>query len=141
MTLSSQEDFDLNDPLGADLMIGSDLDPAHRMVSGLELYRRDMMHRITTRRGLNIDDPDYGLDVVEELLSAALTPAQLIAIPKRLEAEIRKDPRTDTVQVTLTPTSPPDGWTVLIAGTAGGNQPYRLVVGISDALARILEEG
>src|SRR5262245_11232014 len=97
-------DFDIEDPLGADMLWTEDLDATHRLESGLSLLAHDIFARITTPRGKLIDDPDYGISVIDELLCEPLTRARLAALPRRLEVEILKDPRVHGVRVKLTQT-------------------------------------
>jgi len=140
MPLQHDPDFDLADPLGVDLYWPDDLDAGHRLESGIALFVHDIFGRITCPKGRNVDDPLYGIDVVEELLHKPLTPAQLNTLPRRIENEIRQDPRTETVVCTLTQTDT-NSFTLDISGTTTeDDQPFALVVGVSQALGVILED-
>lgn len=138
MPTQGEAEFDAADPLGCDLLWTDDLDPAHRLESGTSLLAHDIFARWTCRRGLNPDDADYGLDVIEEMLSAAMTPSALAMLPKRLEAEARKDDRVDTISVTITQTAT-YAYKIVAVGKAGSGAPFRLVASVADAYARVLE--
>lgn len=137
MPLQGTNGFDRNDPLGCDLAWTDDLNPTHRLESGLDQLRHDIYGRITCPHGRLIDDPDYGFDVKGELLHKPMAPKDLLVFPRRVEAEIRKDERVDEVKVTLTQS---DTYTFLldIRGLAGPG-PFRLVVEVTSAYARIVE--
>ena len=64
-----------------------------------ELYQ-DLVHRIITPPGQNIDDPDNGLGI-DGLLSGSN--ADLISLGPRIEAELRKDDRVADVRALVTP--------------------------------------
>lgn len=137
MPLTQATPYDPNDELGVDLMVTDDLDPVHQVESGLSLFKHDIFHRITTPRGTNPDDPDYGIDVREEILHKPLTPAEFQAIPRRVEGEIRKDPRTLKVSCELTRTAPNAAKLTIRGTTAQG--PFELVTSISEAAVIILK--
>lgn len=139
MPRQDQQGFDRADPLGCDLAWPDDLDATHRLESGISCYVHDIFGRITCPNGRLVDDEDFGIDVVGELLHRPLTPQMLAQFPRRIEAEISKDPRTDTVAVTLTKTGA-NAYRLEARGTCGGGQPYRLVAAIADAEVRMLED-
>ncbi len=136
--ISQALEYDPDDPLGVDLRVTDDLDPAHQLESGIALLRHDLFHRITTPRGLNPDDPDYGIDVREEILHKGMTRFQLATIPRRIEAEIRKDERVAKVVATLAMTGTYSA-RVTIRGTAAQG-PFALVVDVAQAGAAIAKE-
>ncbi len=61
---------------------------------------QDAYHRLSTRKGSLLDDPDFGFDLVS-LLSAPLTQEQLTALPLQIQNELAKDDRVDDVTVAL----------------------------------------
>lgn len=138
MPRQDQQGFDRADPLGCDLAWTDDLDATHRLESGTSQFAHDIFGRITCPNGRLIDDEEYGIDVVQELLHRPLTPQMLAQFPRRIEAEILKDPRTDQVSATLTNTGP-NAYRLEIRGACGGGQPFLLVAAIANAEARITE--
>lgn len=97
-------------------------------------------HRVITDRGQNPDDEDYGLNVVG-MLHRGMTSAEVAQVPGRLEAEIRKDPRVDTVRVTLTTEGAAgDRWKIGIRGQSDQG-PFDLVVSVGAAGAVLLGTG
>jgi phage baseplate assembly protein W len=88
-----------------DLRCYTDLDPfGEECATPLEELEQDVIHRVTTRRGSNLDDPDFGESVFDWLSAAA---ADTDAMRAELEAEIAKDPRVASVTVTVE--KPEDG--------------------------------
>lgn len=77
---------------GTDLKCGDDLDPAMGEVSGIDLMRQVVRHRLTTRRGSLLRYPDYGIDV-RDLLSEGVDDDALAQIPATIDAELAKDER------------------------------------------------
>jgi len=131
---------DFADPLGADVKLLNDLDVASRWVSGTGVVRQDILHRLTTRRGALLEDPDFGLDL-KGLLNAVLPPSEFAALPGQVEAEVRKDERVDSVDVRITRSaeSGPAEWEIaLTLGTASG--PFELILSVSNARVKILGE-
>lgn len=129
-------ELDLTDPLGADLMVGDDAEPTMRMVSGLALLARDAWHRITTRRGLVLDDEDFGIDITE-YLHAAMTPAAIANVETQVAAEIGKDPRVASVTAVLRQDGP-NAFTIVIRGTAITDEAFDLVGAVADVRPRLL---
>jgi hypothetical protein len=127
---------DLADPLGADMALGDDLDPAHRLTSGLGLLVLDLYRMLITDKGQLIDDPDYGLGV-RRLLHRAMTPAEIAQAPKQIEAGMRQDERVLRVDVALVPGDDVYHWRLVIRGEAAPG-PFELVAGIGDASTRLL---
>lgn len=120
--------------LGIDLDCLHDADELDRYTSGIDLLRQDIIHRITCPRGQLIGEPDYGLDV-SALLSKGMLPREKSALPGQLESEIRKDPRIETVEVTLDAVSDGMGgerWTLEVSGTSLYG-PFDLIASITEA--------
>lgn len=97
--------------------------------SGVAELGQAVYRRLTTPRGRLIDDADYGFDV-RELLHAGLTPDYQSRISSIIRAEVLKDERVVSCDVTSTYTD-----AVLVVsmscGTADG--PFSLTVDISEA--------
>lgn len=91
---------------GVDLLCVTDIDDNLTEVdpdSTLGMAQ-DAYHRITTTRGTNPDDQDYGRNLFEYLHRGA-TPADLLAMGGELEGELSKDDRFDLVTVAVVATS------------------------------------
>lgn len=75
-----------------------------RMASGVEILAQACYRRLTTARG-TLDDGEegavYGLDV-EEFIGRVGTDDAAAALPPVVEAELLKDDRIDSVEVTAT---------------------------------------
>ncbi len=70
-----------------------------------ELYQ-DLFHRLIERPGSNIDDPDRGFGL-EQQLSGGVRPADaLVTLQHGIEGELRKDDRVHDVKATVTTTAP-----------------------------------
>lgn len=85
---------------GTDLLWIDDLDPTHRMTSGTALVGQAIYHRLITPRGGLIDDPNYGLGLIEQLHQAK-TPVQQRALVTQIKAEALKDERVERCDVTM----------------------------------------
>lgn len=134
--ISQALDYDPNDPLGVDLRVTDDFDPAHQVESGIDLLKHDIFHRLTTPRGMNVDDPDYGIDLREEVLHKPLTRFALATIPRRLEAEVRKDERVKSVRITMVNTGQ-NSYRFTLSGVAFASGPFDFVIDVSKAGAII----
>lgn len=86
---------------GSDLDLAEDMAATGRRVSGNTLVGQAIFRRLTTPRGMLIDDRDYGFDV-RSLLSRAQTATQLAAIPGLVRSEVLKDERVATCSVAIT---------------------------------------
>lgn len=84
---------------GFDLACVSDLDEGLRTVSGARLLAEACVRRITTPRGMVLDDPDFGVDV-RDYLGAGVTSLELARMRAEVQAELGKDERI--VQATVT---------------------------------------
>ncbi len=126
-------------PYGRD-MSATDRIRRGRTTSGARLLAEAYYRRLITQRGSLIDDPDYGLPLVE-LLNTEMTPEQEAAIPGRIRNELRKDPRGDeaALRVELVPlsTGPIRSYRVDIYG-AGAEGPFELSVEVTDVTATLL---
>lgn len=131
-------ELDPADPLGADLLWGDDVDPTHRMVSGVVLLAHDLYHRVITPRGRNVDDDDYGLDI-RSMLHRGVTATVVAQIPSQLAAECRKDERVASIDVRLTDEGA-GRWRISFRGQSAKG-PFEFVAGVDEAGSRLLSVG
>lgn len=103
----------------------TDLAPDDPLAIAQAAYRR-----ITTPRGTLEDDPDYGIDVVEDL-SKASSEEERRSLAGRIRSEISKDERVASVVVTVTDLGAEK--TIEIVGTPeGSDEQFRLVLALTD---------
>lgn len=116
---------------GRDLSCTDDLDPTMREVVGFELMREAVHRRLRTRRGLLIDDPNYGIDALD-YVNGEMTAVELASIPAQIEGEIRKDERI--AECTITQTSTAAGGVALnvLCETAAG--PFSLTIPVTQVI-------
>lgn len=108
-----------------DVILGDDLD-----IQGAEWndpiaeLEQDIYHRLITPAGYNIDDPDFGLGLVQ-MLGGPEDPA----LASRVDAECKKDDRVDGTQ------------TIVERLSAAGdpNGVYRITVNLSPQGSVVLE--
>lgn len=83
---------------GSDLSCMDDLTEDCAELDGFDakIVAQSVYRRITTPRGSLLDDPDYGVDVMQ-FLSSGMTTKELRAIEGQLHGEIAKDDRVDAV--------------------------------------------
>ncbi|HSS39713.1 MAG TPA: GPW/gp25 family protein [Polyangia bacterium] len=86
--------------LGTDITLVSDLAPVWGVSAGTDNLINAILRRLTTPRGRLFYDPDYGYDVVSQL-NASLGPTDMARIQAAITAELRKDPRIQSMTVTL----------------------------------------
>lgn len=126
---------------GTDLSWTTDVDPLHRMATGTLLVSQAIFRRLNTPRGALLDDPEYGYDLVGQL-SVGQTQKQIGRVQSEVRAECLKDERVDSVDVVFTQVNNGNGpssvWNVAISGTTAAG-PFKLVVGVADAKALVLE--
>jgi hypothetical protein len=140
MARQDDSEFDLLDPLGCDVLVSDDIDAAHRLESGLSLLAHDVFWRWMTPRGRLLDDPDYGFGLIQEVLSQPLGVREISALPRRLEAEARKDERVQSISVTLENTGP-NAYRINARGLAVTGKVFNLVAEVSQAYQRIVTAG
>lgn len=114
---------------GLDLSCDTDLDPMLTTVTGATLMRQAVARRLQTRNGLLFSDPLYGLDV-RDLLSADIDASGLARIKALCAAELLRDERVSTVNVTATYATTTKTLTLTIVGD-GALGPFSLVVNAS----------
>lgn len=84
------------------------------------------------------DEANYGLDLAD-LIGSTSTASDAAALPGRIQGELSKDERIESVTVTVVSTTvgPSTSWKVSIAGeTAEG--PFSLVLVVSDVTVDLL---
>ncbi len=125
---------------GIDLVCIADLDPklAETRDDALESLAQDLFHRVTTERGVIVDDPDFGEDIASHA-SRALQSSDLDSIAGRLASECRKDDRVATVRVDVTQPSGPSSLHVEIFVTPQDSRlvSFRLIIPVTDGQAHL----
>lgn len=121
---------------GTDIDWLDDLNPTGRLVSGIELLRQAVFHRLSTPRGACLDAPDDGLDLAE-YLHKGVTPAELAGLPGEIRSELLKDPRFLDADVTLTATGA-NAYHVKILVTPSLGPEFDLVLSVEDAAVKLL---
>lgn len=112
-----------------------------RLVSGVRLVAEAAYRRVTTPRGMlqgGEDEANYGIDLAD-LIGSVVTTADAAALPGRIENELLKDERIESVDVTVTSSvvGPSTSWQVTIeAQTSEG--PFSLVLAVSDVTVELL---
>jgi phage baseplate assembly protein W len=124
---------------GTDLSATSGLDPSFSLVSGIRVVEEAAVRRLTTQRGTLFYAPDYGTDV-REMLAAKLDTARLSAWRSRIEAELLKDDRVETVRAVLTFTPATESVTVQVAGTTGAG-PFAFTLAVTAVSVELLPVG
>lgn len=119
---------------GTDLSCVDDLDPYMLEVSGIDVVSQAILRRLTTTRGMLIDDPDYGLNV-RDYLSATMDAKELTIMQSQLEAELLKDERILSVESTASMVLRTATIKLLVEV---GEGPFSLTLAISDVSAAIL---
>src|SRR5262245_61811739 len=74
-----------------------------RFVSGARLVAEAAYRRLTTPRGMlrgSEEEQNYGIDVTE-LVGSATSPATVATLQGRIRAELEKDERIESVNVTI----------------------------------------
>ena len=87
-----------------------------RFVSGVDLVAEAYYRRLTTTRGTLIggeEEQNYGLNLMS-LVGKAATPSFAASLPGKIENELMKDPRTESVSATV------------VSATAGPSVTYTI---------------
>ncbi|MCB9584545.1 MAG: hypothetical protein H6718_04075 [Polyangiaceae bacterium] len=125
-----------NAELGQDLLVTEDMDHLGRIDEGIRILVWDLIWRLRTARGKQLDDESYGMDLAS-YLHKGMTQREVITLPRLIEAELKKDERVDTVQATLTQEG--SVWRIRIEGTSGLG-PFRLIASVDEAAKLIFED-
>lgn len=111
------------------------------LVSGPRLVAEASYRRLRTTRGMlrgGEDEANYGLDLAD-LIGSVATKSDAAALPGRVQAELLKDERVESVTVTVTSTvdGPATSWTVSVEGTTADG-PFSLVLSVSEVTVDLL---
>lgn len=113
-----------------------------RYSRGVRLVAEAAYRRLITPAGSlhgGEEEQNYGFDLTS-LVGSAKTKSDAAALPGRIQAELRKDERIESVDVVVTVTTATNGavaWVVRIDGkTAEG--PFSFQVGIDDVSIELL---
>ena len=113
-----------------------------RFSSGTRLVAEACFRRLITPRGMlrgGEDEQDYGLDITE-LFGSSVSRAERAAIPGRIQNELLKDPRVESVEAIVSETLLPGGaiaWEISITGTATEG-PFDLQLAVSGVTTQLL---
>lgn len=128
--------------LGEDILCFDDVDEGFATVTGLDLVKQDVYHRLLQTTILAIDESthtvvneDFGIDV-RDYLGRGLTPDDVSSIQPEIDAAIQRDERIQFSETTCTASQTQDTNEELITisiqcETALG--PFSLVIGVSEA--------
>lgn len=109
--------------------------------SGVRLVAQACYRRLTTPRGTlrgGEDEQHYGIDITE-LVGSATSAAEVAALQGRIRAELEKDERIESVNVSVTSSSrgPATTYTITVqAFTSEG--PFTLTLAASDVTVELL---
>lgn len=112
-----------------------------RFSTGTRLVGEACYRRLTTPRGMlqgGQDEQNYGLDL-SQMCGAVVTASDAAAMPGRIQAELLKDERIESVTATVVSivVNKIASWTITIDGdTALG--PFSLVLGVSGVTVDLL---
>jgi len=92
-----------------------------RYATGLQLIAQNVIHRLSTPRGMlrgGEDEANYGVDL-PGMIGSIVTPGQAAALPGQIQSELLKDSRIESVESTVTEstTGPATTWTVTVRVT------------------------
>ncbi len=126
-------------PYGRDTYCTNRLRPG-RVVEGVELVGQALYRRLTTRRGTLLDDPNYGIHLLE-LLGSSVSEDMRASYPGRIRNECLKEPRVDSVTVTITENQEGAGltWTVDLDVLTTEGDTFDLVLSVSDVTVDLLQ--
>lgn len=131
--------FSLNDPLGADLSLFPDLDPAGALVSGTTCLMQALMRRFTTPRGGLFYDPGYGTDL-RSLLGEALTSGDGSSVGTDIEQEALQEERVLLAQATVTVNLATSKLAVKL-DIQSSSGPFTMVLAVSAVTVTLLKAG
>ncbi len=125
-------------PYGRDTSALDVLRPG-RVVDGAELVGEAAYRRLITRRGTLLDDPTYGLALID-LLGADIDPDLAATFPGQIRGELLKDPRLDSAEVSIvqTGTAPSLRWDIEITGVTSLGDSFTLVLAVADVTLELL---
>lgn len=112
-----------------------------RFVTGPRLVAEAVYRRLTTPRGMlrgGEEEADYGLDLTE-LIGSVSNRSDAAALPGRIENELRKDERIESVKVTVTETTQgvAKSFEVFVEATTSEG-PFDLTLAVSDVTTALI---
>ena len=112
-----------------------------RFVSGVRVVAEAAYRRLITPRGLlrgGAEEANYGLDLAE-LVGSASSAALAAALPGRIQAELMKDERIESVDVTVLRVvdGPASTFTITVEATTGSG-PFTMQVRASEVTVELL---
>jgi hypothetical protein len=126
--------------LGRDTSCLSEL-RSGRFVTGGRLVGESVYRRLTTPRGSlrgGEDEADFGFDL-SDLVGSAATAADVAALPGRIEAELLKDERIESVSVDVENTSTGVGIELEVTIEAETSEgPFTLQLSVDDVTVELL---
>jgi phage baseplate assembly protein W len=125
--------------LGTDVSATDTLDPNFTLVTGTRVVAEACFRRLTTERGSLWYAPDYGTDV-REMMLAKMDQRRLDAWRSKIEAEVRKDQRVDTVSASIAFDPRTEIAKVSVAATTAAG-PFDLVLAVSGVTVELLKVG
>ncbi|MCL2777714.1 MAG: DUF2634 domain-containing protein [Polyangiaceae bacterium] len=112
-----------------------------RFVSGVRLVAEAAYRRLTTRRGLlrgGEEEANYGIDLCD-LIGSVKTKTDEASLPGRIKAELTKDERIDSVDVSVESTTVAGATSFEIAVYAKtGAGPFTLTLRVSAVTVELL---
>ncbi len=112
-----------------------------RYVTGARLVAEAAFRRLTTPRGMlrgGAEEADYGLDLLG-LIGSVASKGDAAALEGRIQSELSKDPRIETVTATVLETREGPGLRFQITVEATTTEgPFTLVLAASDVTVEVL---
>jgi hypothetical protein len=129
-----------NPNFGTDLSCTTDLTTLMNEVGGIQIVSEAIYRRLTTPRGANIWDPNYGFDL-QTLLNDDVNPGDLPPLQQSIQQECLKDQRIIACQCQLQLLPLPSGVLIITLTLTTGLGPFSLVLSVSNATVAILSSG
>lgn len=112
-----------------------------RFASGVRLVAEACYRRLTTPRGKlrgGEEEANYGFDL-NDLVGSTASTSDEAALPGKIESELAKDPRVESVAVTVlaTRTGPATTFQIAVEVVTGAG-PFTLNIGISEVSVELL---
>lgn len=123
---------------GTDVSTFPVFDVTGRTISGVRAVAECSLRRFTTPHGSLEYDPDFGRDM-RDLLNDDFDDADLPAEAGAAEAELEKDERVLTANVTLDLDRSASSLTLSAGGTLADGRPFQFVLAIADVSSDILK--
>ncbi len=122
---------------GIDMSCVRDFDPVLRDVTGKRLLAEALVRRITTPRGMLLDDPNYGIDV-RDYLSMEMTRIQAARLRAAVRAELEKDERVARASVDTSFVHSTSTLTMTILVDTDEGETLTLVLAVSAVSVEVL---